>query len=100
MALNIKDKETEALVAKIASLTGESEAEAVRIAARERVERLELEGGLPRPRRADDPRRSPEALRHWLETEIWSLLPPEAFDREPMTRAERAELLGYGPDEA
>ena len=91
MALNIKDKETEALVAKIASLTGESEAEAVRIAARERVERLELEAG--------DPRRSPEAFRHWLETEIWSLLPPEALDRPPMTKAERAELLGYGPDE-
>jgi hypothetical protein len=97
MALNIKDKETEALVAKIASMTGESEAEAVRIAARERVERLELDA--PKPRAADDPRRSPEAFRRWLETEIWSLLPPEALDRPPMTKAERAELLGYGPDE-
>jgi hypothetical protein len=90
VALNIKDKETEALVAKIASLTGESEAEAVRIAARERVERLELAAG--------DPRRSPEAFRHWLETEIWPLVPPEALGGEPMTKAERAELLGFGPD--
>jgi antitoxin VapB len=97
VALNIKDKETEALVAKIASLTGETETEAVRIAARERVERLQLEGG-DRERRPDDPRRSPEAFRHWLETEIWSLLPPDALDREPMTKAEREELLGYGPD--
>lgn len=97
MTLNIKDKETEALVAQIASLTGESEAEAVRIAARERVERLELEA--PRPRRVDDPRRSPEAFRAWLEKEIWSLLPPEALGRQPMTRAERAELLGYGAGE-
>jgi hypothetical protein len=97
MALTIKDKETEALVAKIASLTGESEAEAVRIAMRERVERLELEA--PRPRRADDPRRSPEAFREWLETEIWSLLPPEALGGPPMTKAERAEILGYGHDE-
>jgi hypothetical protein len=86
-------------VAKITSLTGESDADAVRIAARERVERLELEGGVPKPRRADDPRRSPEAFRNWLETEIWSLFPPEALDRGPMTKAERAELLGYGPDE-
>jgi hypothetical protein len=97
VALNIKDKEAEALVAKIASLTGESEAEAVRIAARERVERLELEA--PKPRAADDPRRSPEAFRHWLETEIWSLFPPEALGQPRMTRAERAEILGYGPDE-
>ena len=97
MALNIKDEEAGALVAKIASLTGESEAEAVRIAARERVERLELEA--PKPRRADDPRRSPEAFRHWLETEIWSLLPPEALGGPPMTKAERAAALGYGPDE-
>jgi hypothetical protein len=98
VALNIKDKETEALVAKIASLTGESETDAVRIAARERVERLELESAARKPRPADDPRRSPEAFRHWLETEIWSLLPPEALGRGPMTKAERAELLGYGPD--
>lgn len=96
MALSIEDRETEALVAKITSLTGESETDAVRIAARERVERLELEA--PKPRRADDPRRSPEAFRHWLETEIWSRFPPEALDREPMTKAEREELLGYGPD--
>jgi hypothetical protein len=97
VALNIEDMETEALVAKIASLTGESEAEAVRIAARERVERLELEA--PKPRRADDPRRSPEAFHRWLETEIWSLFPPESLGGPPMTRAERAEALGYGPDD-
>jgi hypothetical protein len=97
VALSIEDRETEALVAKIASLTGESEADAIRIAARERVERLELEA--PKPRRADDPRRSPEAFRHWLETEIWSLVPAEALGGPPMTKAERAELLGYGADE-
>jgi hypothetical protein len=39
---------------------GRSEAEAIRIATRERVERLELE--------AADPKRSQEAFRRWLET--------------------------------
>lgn len=95
MALSIENKETEALVAKIVSLTGESEAEAVRIATRERVERLELEA--PRPRRVDDPRRSPEAFRHWLETEIWPFIPRELLGRS-ISKAEREETLGLGPE--
>jgi antitoxin VapB len=90
MALNIKDKETEALVAEIAALTGETKTAAVRRAARERLERLKLQSG--------DPRRDAESFHHWLETEIWSLFPKEALDREPMTKAEREEILGYGPD--
>jgi antitoxin VapB len=89
VALNIKDKETEALVAKIASLTGESEAEAVRIAARERVERLELEAGRRK--------RSPEEIRQWLETEVWPLVPKELRGKM-ISKAEREEILGYGPD--
>ncbi len=89
MALNIKDKETEALVAKIASLTGESEADAIRIAARERVERLELEAG--------NPRRSPEAFRHWLETEIWPNVPKELLGKG-ISKAEREEIMGLGPE--
>ena len=42
MALNIKDKETEALVNELAALTGETKTGAVRKAARERLERLRL----------------------------------------------------------
>jgi antitoxin VapB len=90
MALNIKDKETEALVAEIAALTGETKTAAVRRAAHERLERLKLQSG--------DPRRDAESFHQWLETEIWSLFPKEALDREPMTKAEREEILGYGPD--
>ncbi len=59
MALNIKDKETEALVGKIASLTGETKTEAVRQAATERLERLERERVKAGERPADDPRRTP-----------------------------------------
>jgi antitoxin VapB len=90
MALNIKDKETEALVAEIAALTGETKTGVLRRAARERLERLKVESG--------NPRRDAESMRRWLETEIWPLFPKEALDREPMTKAEREEILGFGPD--
>jgi antitoxin VapB len=90
MALNIKDKETEDLVAEIAALTGETKTGAVRTAARERLERLQ--------RRSGRRKRSPEELQQWLETEIWSQVPDELLDRPPMTKAEREEILGYGPD--
>lgn len=43
MALNFEDEETERLAAQLASLTGESKAEAVRQAMRERLERLDRE---------------------------------------------------------
>jgi antitoxin VapB len=89
MALNIKDKETEALVAEIAALTGETKTGAVRVAARERLERLQ--------RRAGRRRQSPEEVQQWLETEIWSQIPKELLGRR-ITKAEREEILGYGPD--
>ena len=90
MALNIKDKETEALVNELAALTGETKTGAVRAAARERLERLQ--------RRAGRRKRTPEEVQQWLETEIWSQVPKELLDRPPMTKAEREEILGYGPD--
>jgi antitoxin VapB len=89
MALNIKDKETEALVAEIAALTGETKTGAMRQAARERLERLKLQ--------SVDPRRDSESFRNWLETEIWSLIPEDQRGRK-ITKAEREEILGYGPD--
>ena len=91
MALNIKDKETEALVAEIVSLTGETKTGAVRQAARERLERLRLQSGKP------NPRRDAESFRRWLETEIWPLIPDDVRGRKPLTKAEREEILGYGP---
>jgi antitoxin VapB len=90
MALNIKDEETEALVNELAAMTGETKTGAVRTAARERLERLE--------RRRGRRRRTPEEVQRWLETEIWSQIPDELLDRPPMTKAEREEILGYGPD--
>jgi antitoxin VapB len=93
MALNFKDEETEKLAAEIATLTGESEEEVVRQSLRERRDRLE-----PQVEVKGKPR-SKEEMLHFLETEIWPLIPEEHRGRSPMTKAERARLLGYGPDE-
>lgn len=89
MALNIKDLETEKLAAEVAELTGESKTGAVREALRERRDRLKLRGG----RRV----RKPGDTLRFLETEIWPLIPEEERNQPPMTKAEREEILGYGP---
>jgi len=91
MALNIKDRETEALVAELAAMTGETKTGAVRKAARERLERLRLQSGRP------NPKKDAESFRRWLETEIWPLIPDELLGKA-ITKAEREEILGYGPE--
>lgn len=88
MALTIKDKETEALVAEIAAVTGETKTGAVRQAARERLARLRSRAGRRK--------RTPEEVQRWLETEIWSQVPKELLGRG-LTKAEREEILGHGP---
>jgi antitoxin VapB len=90
MTLRIKDKEAEQLATEIASRTGESKSDAVRQALRERHERLGL--------RTEPRKREPGSLLRYLETEIWPQLPPEALDKPPMTKAEREEILGFGPE--
>ncbi len=92
MALNIENEETEQLAAEIAEIAGESEEEAVRRALRERRDRLEPPA-RPRGRRP----RTMEEMLHFMETEIWPLIPNRGGP--PMTKAERAKLLGYGQDE-
>jgi len=90
MALNIKDKETEDLVAEIASMTGETKTGAVRQALRERRTRLQLRsGGKGKPQRN---------MREWLEAEIWPQIPDELKGRPPKTKTEIEEILGYGPE--
>jgi len=87
MAMNIKDPETERLAAEVAALAGESKTAAVRTALRERRDRLSTRSG-----------RGQRNLRRFLEDEIWPRVPPEVRDGTPMTKAEREELLGYGPE--
>jgi hypothetical protein len=90
MALNFEDQEIESLAAEVASLAGEKESDAVCQSLRERRDRLEQE--------AEGRHRPEGGLLHYLETEIWPRIPAELLDRPPMTKAEREELLGYGPE--
>jgi antitoxin VapB len=88
MAMNIKDPETERLIAQLAELTGETKTGAVRQAVRARVEQLRAEEGV-------------EAriarLTRLLEDEIWPLIPPDERGK-PLSKEEQEEILGFGPD--
>jgi antitoxin VapB len=88
MALSIKDQEAEQLAGEVARLAGESKTRAVKVALRERRERLELV--LPqRDRRGE--------LQRFLEQEVWSQVPRKALGH-PLSRSEREAILGYGPE--
>jgi antitoxin VapB len=87
MALNIKDDETERLAAELASWTGDSKTGAIRMALRERRERLLLQ------RATGDRQRGLRAL---LEQEIWPKVPAAMLGHGP-TAEEQDAILGYGP---
>ncbi len=91
MALNIKNAEAEQLAAEVAALTGETKTRAIAVALRERQERL------LRARDETSDERSAR-LQRVLRDEIWPLIPPDLLDRPPLTKAEREEILGYGPE--
>jgi antitoxin VapB len=88
MALNIKDAETERLAGEVAALAGESKTRAVRVALEERRRHLITAGS----RQQRETR-----LRRFLENEAWPQLPTKQRGRG-ITRAEREEILGYGPE--
>ena len=91
MALSIENQETEKLAAEIAELTGESEEEAVRRSLQERRDRLD-----PEPPRKRRPRpRTKEELLHFMETEIWPMIPNRGGPT--ITKEEKEEIRGYGP---
>jgi antitoxin VapB len=93
MALNIEDAETEKLAIEIAKLAGESEEEAVRQALLERRGRLLAESDRKRHRP-----RTKEELLHFMETEVWPLIPARNRGGPPITKEEKEEILGYGPE--
>jgi antitoxin VapB len=88
MALNIKDRETERLAAEVAAMTGESKTRAVKVALRERKERLAL-GAVHRDRAGD--------LVSFLEEEVWPQIPRAVLGKK-VSRREREAILGYGPE--
>ena len=75
---------------RIVERTGETETVAVRKAVRERMDRIAAE---PRPK----PKMTAEELRQWLETEVYPKVPRDVLGKK-ITKAEREEILGYGPD--
>jgi antitoxin VapB len=79
--LTIKSDEVERLAAEVAEMTGENKS------LRERRDRLAL-------------RVTPEArrrrLRRFLEREVWATIPADQLGKAP-DKAEREQILGYGP---
>jgi antitoxin VapB len=94
MALNIEDEETLKLAAEVAEMTGDTETGAVREALREKKERL----GSAARGEAVGRGQKPHNMQEWLEKEIWPRIPAELLDKEPMSKEEKEELLGYGPE--
>ena len=88
MALNIKNADVEQLATEVAGLTGESKTEAIRQALIERRARLAL-------RRGRHERQA--AFLRALERDIWPRIPPELLG-QPIPKAEREAILGYGPE--
>jgi antitoxin VapB len=88
MPLNIKNAEVEQLVDEVARLTGESKTEAIHRALDERKRSLALTLGVTDP---------VERFQHFLEEEVWPLVPPEERGRT-LSRAEEEEILGYGAE--
>jgi antitoxin VapB len=86
MALNIKNRHVEHLVAEVAGLTGETKTEAVRRALEERKGRLAMRV-VRKDRRAD--------ILRFLERDVWPLIPKGQAGRR-LTRKEEDDILGYG----
>lgn len=84
MALRIRDPETEQLAAEVAALARETKTRAVKIALRERRERLAA-------RVANRDR----DLRRFLTDEVWPQIPPDVLGK-PLPKSEREAILGYG----
>ena len=89
MALNIKNAEVERLASEVARMASETKTEAIRKALLERRGRLAA--------RATRPEKRLEDLREFLEREVWSKIPPDVLGKK-MTKREREEILGIGPE--
>ena len=88
MALNIKNPEVERLATEVARLTGSTKTEAIRVALTEHRDRLS-------PPPASNMRL--ENAMRFLEEKVWPNLPPEVRGKR-ITKAEREDILGIGPD--
>jgi antitoxin VapB len=90
MALNIKDSNTEHLIAEVAELAHETKIQAIRTAMEERRERL-------RAAVQQRQRERTQRLTRFLENEAWPQIPDSQLG-QPITKEEREAILGYGPE--
>lgn len=88
MPMNIKDAETERLATEVARMMGTTKTAAVREALRAAELRLRAERG-----RVERERR----LRRFLADEAWPQL-PDGVRGVRLSKAEREQILGYGPE--
>ena len=88
MAVNIKNERVERLLDEVAALTGETKTEAIRRALEERRDRLARSAVQLHPA---------DRLRRLLEREIWPAI-PAAVRGTRLSKAEKEQILGYGPD--
>jgi antitoxin VapB len=88
MALNIKNPEVERLAGDVAKLAHETKTEAIRRALEERKARLAATHGRPQ---------SQEQLMEFFEKSIWPQVPADVLGK-PLSKRDREEILGYGPE--
>ena len=88
MALNIKNQEVERLAKEVSELAHETKTEAIRKALEERKLRLRLH--------VVDMDRGEKAF-GFLEREVWPYLPSNVRGKS-ISKEEKEEILGYGPD--
>jgi len=88
MALNIKNAEVERLAAEVAEMARETKTEAIRRALEERKLRLKSRVA---------PKDKTKSIYEYLQRYIWPYIPDEVRGKT-ITKEEREEILGYGPD--
>ena len=89
MALNIKNAEVERLASEVARLAKESKTEAIRKALQDRKMRLIV--------RTDKTEDRAARLKEYMEREVWPKIPAELRGKK-MSKHEREQILGIGPD--
>jgi antitoxin VapB len=90
MALNIKNAKVERLAAEVARLTGETKTEAIRRALEDRKNRLASRASATRDRGS--------RIIDYLQREVWPKIPADMLGKKKITKREREEILGIGPD--
>jgi antitoxin VapB len=88
MALNIKNPEVERLAGEVARMANETKTEAIRRALEDRKLKLESRETLTEKRKR---------IMDYFKYEVWPSIPKDQRGKT-ISKEEREEILGYGPD--